>query len=139
MNIREDIKQLQTTDRDLRKFGLVVGGVFALLGLFFWLRHKPIGPYFLWPGVGLMVLGVIVPRALKWVYIGWMSVAFVLGFIMAHVILTLFFFLVLTPVGLLARLTGKDFLSLKLDRAAKSYWLPRERKTMTPEQYERQF
>jgi hypothetical protein len=139
MNIREDIKQLKTGDRDLRKFGLVVGGVFAALGLFFWLRHKAAFPYFLWPGAGLMVAGMIVPRALRHVYVAWMSVAFVLGFVMAHVILTLFFFLVITPIGLLARLTGKDFLSLKLDREAKSYWIAREQKARSSADYERQF
>ena len=86
-----------------------------------------------------MVVGAILPRALKWVYIAWMSIAFALGFVMAHVILTLFFYLVITPVGLLARLVGKDFLSLKLDRSVKSYWLPREQKARKPADYERQF
>ena len=139
MNIREDIKQLKTGDRDLRKFGLLVGGVFAALGLIMLLRHKAHYPSFLWPGVALVVVGAILPRALKWIYLAWMSVAFVLGFVMAHVILMLFFFLVITPIGLLARLFGKDFLSLKLDRAAKSYWIPRERKVTAPTDYERQF
>lgn len=139
MNIREDIKQLKTSDRDLRKFGLVVGGVFAALGLLFLLRHKPIFPYFLWPGVALMALGLIWARSLKYIYIAWMSVAFVLGFVMAHVILTLFFFLVITPIGLLARIFGKDFLSLKLNPQAPSYWIVRERKTRTAAEYERQF
>jgi hypothetical protein len=139
MNIREDIKQLKTSDRDLRKFGLVVGGVFAGLGALFLWRHKAHYPYFLWPGVALVSVGVILPRALKWIYVAWMSIAFVLGFVMAHVILTLLFLLVITPIGLLARLTGKDFLSLKLDRAAKSYWLPREQKVKTAADYERQF
>jgi hypothetical protein len=68
-----------------------------------------------------------------------MSVAFVLGFVMAHVILTLFFFLVITPIGLLARLSGKDFLSLKLNHEAKSYWIAREQKAKSPSDYERQF
>ncbi len=68
-----------------------------------------------------------------------MSVAFVLGFVMAHVILTLFFFLVMTPIGLVARLSGKDFLSLKLDRTTKSYWMLRETKPKAPEEYERQY
>jgi len=141
MNIREDIKQLKTGDRDLRKFGLLVGGVCVLLGLLFLWRHPGRSPYFLWPGGILMALGVVVPRALKWVYVAWMSLAFVLGFIMAHVILTLFFFLVITPIGLAARLFGQDFLSLKLDRAARSYWLPREPKlkSKSPADYERQF
>lgn len=139
MNIREDIKQLKTSDRDLRKFGLMVGGVIAALGLLFLWRYKPYWPYFVWPGVALVIGGALLPRALKWIYLVWMSLAFVLGFIMAHVILTLLFLLVITPMGLLARLTGKDFLSLKLDRAAKSYWLPRESKSKTPSDYERQF
>lgn len=139
MNIREDIKQLQTSNRDLRKFGLMVGGVFAVLGLLFLWRQKTFWPYFLWPGAVLALFGAILPRALKWVYIVWMSVAFVLGFVMAHVILTLLFLLVITPLGLLARLTGKDFLSLKLDRAARSYWIPRPTKPKSAADYERQF
>ena len=139
MNIREDIKQLKTGDRDLRRFGLLVGAVFLGLGIAFLWKLKPHYVYFLWPGVVLMLLGQVLPCALKWVYIVWMSLAFVLGFVMAHVILTMFFYLVITPVGLLARIAGKDFLSLKLDRTAKSYWLPRERKARKPEEYERQF
>lgn len=139
MNIREDIKQLQTSDRDLRKFGLVVGGVFVAVGLLFLWRHPGRSPYFLWPGGALMLLGLVLPRALKWIYIAWMSIAFVLGFVMAHVILTLLFFLVITPMGLVARLTGRDFLSLKLDRAAKTYWLPRAAKSKSAADYERQF
>ena len=139
MNIRDDIKQLKTSDRDLRKFGLVVGGVFVALGLLFLFRYETRTPYFVWPGGILMIAGAIVPPALKWIYIAWMSVAFVLGFVMAHVILALLFFLIITPLGLIARLAGKDFLSLKLDRSAKSYWIPRIKKTKTTEDYERQF
>lgn len=139
MNIRDDLKQLKTGDRDLRKFGLLVGGVFAALGVIVLLRHKAHYPYFLWPGVTLVLFGAIFPRALKSVYLIWMSLAFVLGFVISHVILGVFFFLVITPIGLLARLFGKDFLSLKLDRRAASYWIPRDRKIQTPAQYEQQF
>jgi hypothetical protein len=139
MNIKDDIKQLKTSDGDLRKFGLMVGGVFAALGLLLLWRQKAFYPYFLWSGGFLIVFGVVLPRALKWIYIAWMSTAFVLGFAMAHVILTLFFFLIITPIGLVARLFGQDFLRLKLDRAAESYWIPREQKVKSPEDYERQY
>lgn len=139
MNIGEDIKQLKTGTRDLRKFGLMVGGVFAVLGLLFLWRHKVFYPYFLWPGVVLIGFGAVLPRALKWVYIVWMSMAFVLGFIVAHVILTIFFFLIVAPIGLFARLFGKDFLRLKLERDAASYWIPRAQKKKSVADYERQF
>ena len=139
MNIREDIKQLKTDTATLRKFGLLVGGVFVALGLLFLFRHAHRTPYFAWPGGVLMVLGAVLPRALKWVYIAWMSLAFVLGFVMAHLILALLFYLLITPIGLVARLLGKDFLSQKLDRTAASYWTARKNKPKSAAEYERQF
>jgi hypothetical protein len=116
-----------------------VGGVFAALGMLFLLRHKAHYPWFLWPGVVLMVFGVVLPRALKYVYVAWMAFAVVLGFVMAHVILTLFFFLVITPIGLLARLFGKDFLGLKRGGQKTTFWIRREQKAKAALEYERQF
>jgi len=139
VNIRDDLQQLKTGDRELRKFGLVVGGVFVVLGALFWIRHKAHWPFLFWPGAALVVFGAVVPRGLKWIYVAWMGVAIVLGFVMAHVILTLLFCLVLTPVGWVARWFGQDFLSLKLDRATKSYWIPRPPKPKSFSDYERQF
>jgi hypothetical protein len=139
--LREEIKALQkATPRDLRKFGLVVGGVFLGLGLFFLLRHKPWWPWFVWPGAPLVVLGAILPRTLKWVYVAWMTLALFLGVVVSTILLTLFFFVVVTPIGLIARLVGKDFLSQKLEPAAASYWIRRD--VTTPKakhEHEQQF
>ena len=139
MNIRDDIRQLKTGPRELRKFGLMVGGVFVVLGLLFLWRHPARTPYFVCPGGVLLVAGAVLPRALKWIYIAWMSLAFVLGFVMAHVILTLLFFVMIAPIGLIARLFGKDFLGLKLGRGMATYWIPRDRKPRSAADYERQF
>jgi len=139
MNIRQDIKELKTGDRELRKFGLLVGGVVSVLGTLYLLRHQPIYRWFLIPGIVLMAFGVVFPRTLKYIYLGWMSLAIMMGFVVSNALLALFFFLVITPVGLLARLFRKDFLSLNLDRAAKSYWIPRGKKTRSEADYERQF
>jgi len=139
MNLRDELKQLKTGARELRNFGLLVGGVFAALGVILLLRHRPAAPYCLAIGGFLMTFGLIVPRALKHVYIVWMALAFVLGFVVSGILLALFFFVVITPIGWLARRCGNDFLSLKLDRSATSYWLPRERKSKKPSEYERQF
>ena len=125
--IASEIKQLKTGPRELRKFGLLVGGVFTALGLVSWLRHKPAAPWLLTPGIILMIFGLVAPRALKYIYIVWMSLAIVLGFVISNVLLTVFFFVVITPIGFIARCSGKDFLGLKLDPNAASYWLPREK------------
>ena len=117
-----------------------MGGVFTALGLVWWARGKPLFAWSLTPGIALMVFGLAWPKALKLAYIAWMSLAIVLGFVVSTALLTLFFFLVITPIGLAARLAGKDFLSLKLDRQAETYWITRERKPpKAPVEFERQF
>jgi len=138
--IREEIKSLSTGTRELRKFGLTVGGVFVLIGLWFWWRAKPVYPYVLVPGVLLALLGAVVPRVLKLIFIGWMTLAFILGFAVSTVILIVLFYLIVTPVGLIARLAGRDFLNRKLDRKAASYWMKRERSPSGQSRdYEQQF
>src|SRR6266446_4572917 len=119
--IREEIKQLKTGTRELRNFGLLVGVVFAALGLLFWLRGKAHYPYFLVPSILLLLLGAAFPTALKYVYIAWMC-------------------LVIAPIGLAARLFGKDFLRLKLDRRETTYWITRKsRRPQSPAEYGQQF
>jgi hypothetical protein len=137
--IREELQELSTSKRDLRKFGLVVGGVFLLLGgLFLW-RHKPLWPCFLTPGVLLAFFGLAAPRMLKVVYIAWMALAFSMGLVVSTLVLCICFFLIITPLALVGRICGKDFLSEKLDPNAKSYWLRREVLARQPADYEQQF
>ena len=139
MPIRADLEKLKTGARDLRKFGLMVGGVFILVSVLLVLRHKSAYPFFLGAGLVLTALGAIWPRALKYIYLGWMALAFTLGFVMSNLILTLFFFLVVTPIGLVARLFGKDFLARKWHTQAASYWIHCPNDPKAVESYERQF
>jgi hypothetical protein len=125
--IRAELKQLKTGPKDLRKFGVAVGTVFSLLSLWFWWRHTAFWRWFLVPAVPLLLLGLAYPKSLRQVYLGWMAGALVLGFVVSNVLLIIFFYLVVTPTGLLARIFGKDFLSLKPDPSAQSYWLLRDR------------
>lgn len=138
--IQEELSQLSTTPRDLRKFGLLVGGVFLLLGGWCLYRHKVAWPYLLTPGVLLFLFGAVAPGLLRKPYLAWMGLALTLGLIVTTVLLTVFFFVVITPFGLAARAFGKDFLSRKFDPRAASYWLPRTRPPIqNPAEYERQF
>jgi hypothetical protein len=138
--LREEIKQLKTGRPELRKFGLLVGGVLVVVGLTLLARSKPHVAAFLAPGVALVALGLLFPKALKPVYLVWMSLALVLGLVVSHVVLTLFFYLVITPIGLVARCAGKDFLRRKLEPRAPTYWIRRERTSgKSPADYERQF
>jgi hypothetical protein len=137
--ILEEIKQLKTGGRELRKFGLLVGGVLAALGILMLVRDKPHFPWLLGPGCIFVTLGLISPRSLKFVYLAWMSLAIVLGFVVSNLLLTFLFLLVITPIGLAARLFRKDFLRLQIHREAPTYWIRRELAAQPRSDYERQF
>ena len=67
-----------------------------------------------------------------------MTFAAILGWVMTRVILSLVFYLIITPIGLLTRLLGEDFLALKkID--SNSYWSYRDSSEELNQNYEKQF
>jgi hypothetical protein len=137
--IQKDPQQFPTRTRDLRKFGLLAGGMLSVWGVLMWVRGKPHFPWLLGPGTILVAWGLIFPRSLKGVYVAWMSLAIALGLVVSNVVLTLLFLLVITPIGLTARLFRKDFLRLQVRRETPTYWIRRERAAQPKSDYERQF
>ena len=106
--------------KGLRDFGLITGGLFvALFGLLFpWLFSLdiPIWPFNL-AGV-LWILALLIPQALKPVYTVWMSFALILGWINTRIILTLVFYIIITPMRLIMLLfAGKTFSQNKPKRS----------------------
>ena len=110
MSIHADLKKLRTGAGDLRKFGLMVGGALIFLGVLLLVRHRSSYLAFCGAGALLAAFGVIWPCALKYVYIAWMALAFVLGFVMSNVILTLFFFILFC--NLLGQIPVGEFVTL---------------------------
>jgi len=96
--------------KGLREFGLVTGALFVgLFGLFFpWLFGLAY-PYWPWILAGVLwALALVIPNGLKWIYQGWMSIALVIGWINTRIILALVFYLIITPMGSIMRLFGKN-------------------------------
>lgn len=138
--IIEEIKNIKSGRRELRKFGITFGILLGLLGGWFFWREKEHYSYFLILSVAFLLFGLVVPIVLKPVYKVWMTLAVLLCWLMTRFILSVLFYLVVTPTGLLARSFGKDFLDLKFDRsAAGSYWIPRKRVKFERSDYEKQF
>jgi hypothetical protein len=116
MNERRTIKQL-------RSFGLTVGGVFLAIGLWpvLWSGAEP-RMWALAVGGLLALFGAVLPRALGPVYRAWMAVGNAMGWVNTRIILGTFFYGILTPIGYIARWMGRDFMALQpTDPAAASY------------------
>ncbi|MCG8462339.1 MAG: SxtJ family membrane protein [Holophagales bacterium] len=139
MSIRRELSHLDTTIPTLRRFGLVVGGIFVAIGAFLMWRQVGWAPILFWIGGPLVLLGALVPRVLRLVYLGWMGIALVFGSIVTPILLTIFFFLVVTPLALFFRLIGRDALHRRLDRDAPSYWIDKEVLIADRSRYEKFF
>jgi hypothetical protein len=74
--------------------------------------------------LGALLLALIQPRWFRGFYRGGMRVSYQIGQVIGKVLLTGFFFLLVTPLGLALRLAGKDLLQLKRDDAAATWWHP---------------
>jgi multisubunit Na+/H+ antiporter MnhG subunit len=69
------------------------------------------------------VAALAVPIVVKPVFILFLYIAHVLGWVMTRVILSVLFYLVITPIGLILKLFGKKFLDMKFFREKESYWI----------------
>ena len=124
---------------ELRKFGLTVGGAFAVFGAISWWRGHELPPRVLWTlAVLLIVPSAIAPAILGPVQRAWMAFATVLGHVNTRIILTVLFYLVMTPVGLIMRLF-RDPLDRSLRDRSTTQWIKRESQPVDPGRYERQF
>ena len=127
------------TPKMLRQFGglsLVVFGGLAAWRL--WHGQTGLWTYVLAAIAVLVgVTGLIAPALVRPIYIGWMIVAFPIGWTISHIALGLMFFVVFMPVGLYFRMTGRDALHLKRSKEG-SYWLAKPA-ARSGDEYLRQF
>jgi len=112
------------TPRELRLFALVMTGGLGVLGALLLWRDRPAWPYVLGLAALFLLLGLVAPTLLRPLERAWMKLAHVLGTIMTFVVLTLTYYLVLTPLGLLMRVFGKRPLDLPFEPDRPSYWVP---------------
>jgi len=135
----EELKEIKSTKKELREFGLTIGIFFLILGGIALWRGKDIYLYFLIIAGFFLISGIYFYSILRPLQRVWMSLAVIMGFFMSRVILTILFYLVITPLGLIAKLFGKDILDEKIDKNAGSYWQIRGDGQKPKEAYEKQF
>ncbi len=118
--------KISATREEVRKFGYMFAGICVLIGAYSIYKGHGTWPWFAAGAGFFLTTGLVGYPVLRPIYVGWMKFAFVLGWINMRVLLGVFFFLILTPVGVFMRVFGKDLLEERIDRRAGSYWKVRE-------------
>lgn len=127
------------TDAQARKSALLVAAV--LLGIAAWNVYRgrmTVVAVFGSLGAALVVAGLLVPPAARAFHVAWMRFAVLLGHVNSRVLLTLVYYLLVTPYGVVSRLVRRDPLRRR-GRAEESYWVGRKTTRQTREGFERLF
>ena len=135
----KEINNIKSGKSELRKFGNTIGIILMIIAGFLFWKEKESFQILLSVGILLCVLGIAIPIILKPVYWIWMIFANILGWIMTRLILSLLYYGIFTPIGLIARLFGKQFLELKWDKTSSTYWNYYPKQKFEKENYEKQF
>ena len=137
--VRAEVSKLGTTPKDLRKFGITMAVVLGLFTIVTGYKGSWSFPYLLILTVAFVGFAFLRPTLLKPVYLGWMTLAVILGFFMTRVILSILFYGVFSVGGLIVRILRKDMLDQQYDPNAETYWKPYEKPQNPRQRLEKQF
>jgi hypothetical protein len=121
-----------TDAKQFRSFGLMVGGIFAGIGLWPVAIHAAAPRWWaIIASVCLVIPALAFPKRLSWVFQRWMALGHILGAINSRILLGVIFYLVVTPIGLIRRLLGKDPMGVQLKADVDSYRVIRKPRPAT--------
>jgi hypothetical protein len=132
------MEKTKTGKRELRSFGLIVGGCFAIIAFApRILRGENPRVWALVPAVLLVATALILPLALRSFHGFWMTIGEGLGWLNTKILLTLLYYFMIVPIGMILRVSGSDPMKRKLEQNAQTYRIPRKKRE--PAHMQRQY
>ena len=113
-----------------RSFGILFFIVFLLVAIWPVINSEPIRIWSIIISILFLILGITNSKILTPLKRGWIKLGEILGKVVAPIIMGFIYFIIITPIGILMRLFGKDLLNIKFNKN-KSYWIKREKNINT--------
>ncbi|MDC1148207.1 SxtJ family membrane protein [Pelagibacteraceae bacterium] len=110
-----------------KSFGIVFSIFFGILFLYFYSKSSVINYYLLSLSLIFLILGLANSKILTPLNKSWIKLGDILAKIIAPIIMSVVYFLIVFPTKIFLFLIGKDILNLKINSNEKSYWQKRTR------------
>lgn len=133
-----NFRKTETTVAEARKSTLLVAAAFVVVGLFLWYRGRTTIPAAAGVAAALLIIAVLVPPLAMLFHRGWMKFAHILGYVNSRILLSIVYFLIFVPYGIISRLFGRDPLDMRGEPRS-TYWHKRTKTRQTKEGFERLF
>ncbi len=118
----------------VKSFGVLFFIVFLLISIWPLIHSQPMR---LWPvpfALTFLILGLLNAKILIPLNKAWIKLGEYLGKVIAPLVMCVIYFVIVTPIGLLMKIIGKDLLKLKFTKE-KSYWISKKEKLMMKKQF----
>ena len=113
-----------------KSFGILFFIVFLLIAIWPVLDSGSIRLWSILISLIFFILGIINSKILTPLKKGWIKLGEILGKVIAPIVMGFIYFIIITPIGILMRLLGKDLLNVKYNKN-KSYWIKRTKNINT--------
>ena len=120
------IESHNRTRKELRRFGLSFGCAFGIIGSLLIWRGRSAGPWVLGIAATVALAGMFAPQLLRPLEKTLAAVLRAVMAVLTYIVLLLAFVFLITPMGILLRLLGKDLLEMKVPSPEESFWVPVE-------------
>ena len=117
-----------------RSFGLIFFVIFLIVSLWPLTYGETIRIWFAIISLIFLILGLMNSKLLTPLNLLWFKFGVFLGSIIAPIVMGVVFFLVVTPIGFIMRIIGKDLLGKKYDKKKETYWIKRGKSVSTMKQ-----
>ena len=118
-----------------KSFGYLFFGIFLDLAVWVYVKNQNLNFWLIGTSLVFLVLTLIKSKLLDVLNDLWIKFGELLGKIIAPIVMSIVFFLIVTPIGLILKIVKKDLLKLKFNNN-KSYWIE---KSKTIESMDKQF
>ena len=135
-DFRRDEEVVGSSDRN---FGLVFAAVFSVVGAVRWWLGHASWEFWLAGAAVFLILALLIPAVLAPLNKAWRALGLLLHKIVNPIVMGFLFVFCIVPMGLVMRAFGKDFLNLRIDRDAASYWVKRYPTGIAPDTMKNQF
>jgi predicted membrane metal-binding protein len=122
-------KKIVIKKKDNVIFGITFSAVFLIIALWPLLDGLNLRTWSLITSAAFVMISLTFPNVFTYLNLWWIKLGYFLGKIISPIVMGIVFFIIVTPIGLLLRLFGKDILRLK--RNKNSYWINRDYKTQS--------
>ena len=122
----EIASHISTEQASEKSFGIVFSVVFLIVALYPLINSEGLRIWAIVVSTIFFLLAFLAPKILVLPNKLWFKFGFLIGSIVAPIVMAFVYFVTVLPTGLIMRLLGKDLLKQKLDKNAKSYWIERK-------------